>query len=337
MTSAGTVARGAGAVAPEDVAEVFAGVFDLGSVSIDDDFFALGGNSLLAKSLMIAIEKRFGVILALSSLLESSTPRQLCEVVNSALARTPGSCLMTVRAEGAGVPLFCLHGMDGHSTSSRQIASQPGWTRPVYALRLPGFLPGETVLTTVQDIAAHHLSEMRAVQPHGPYAIFGQCGAALIVLEMGQRLLKAGEPVAGLILADPLHFSEIDGRDVVPWIANEGMALALIQSRAAQGAVELAMAAEETPPETGEERRDLVSKIFRLALSAYVPKPLPGTALVISAGGRTDETFHPRRGMPRLLPNMERFVTGETHHDVFIPNAAMFEAVRAFLDKVAPA
>lgn len=65
--------------------DLFAGVLNLdgASLTVDDDFFDLGGTSLASLRLVMAIDQRCAVTLALSTLVDAPTPRLLARVVGA--------------------------------------------------------------------------------------------------------------------------------------------------------------------------------------------------------------------------------------------------------------
>jgi thioesterase domain-containing protein len=61
---------------------------------------------------------------------------------------------------------------------------------------------GEPIPATIEAMAAEHLAQIRALVPHGPYAIGGYCAGGFVAFEVAQRLRAAGECVADLVLVD---------------------------------------------------------------------------------------------------------------------------------------
>jgi thioesterase domain-containing protein/acyl carrier protein len=312
---------------------LFEGIFDTTSIGPDDDFFALGGDSLIATSLIAGIERDFDVIIPMSLLLERPTPRQLTESVGIRLARERNRCLIAVRKAGMGSPLFCVHGMNGYGTFPNILArALPD--RPVYTLRALGLMSGETPLTTVPEIAARYLSEVKATQPSGPYILFAHCATSMIAWEMVQQMIAAGDEVAGIAMADPLH-NDARG-EILPWLLQSGFQLAAARNRFAADAT---TAANDPDSEllNGKQRSEWVRRILRGAVGAYAPKPLSVPVLLMVAADREQVSLDPQRGLPHLALNLEALVTGRNHDAVLNEeSAATFEATRKFFDRVMP-
>jgi hypothetical protein len=75
-------------VAPEGnletlIAMIFATNFALDRVGADDDFFDLGGDSLLAEAVAVAISERIHGKFETSQLLEHGTPRAIAAVLKT--------------------------------------------------------------------------------------------------------------------------------------------------------------------------------------------------------------------------------------------------------------
>ena len=315
-----------------DVAAMFAQVFDVPTVGPNDDFFQMGGDSLMAESLILEIERRFGVIISIAALLESPTPRQLADVVTRTMANLPGRCLVPVAVSGRGTPIFCVHGMGGAPGYARKLAS--GTDRPIYGFRAEGLLAGELPRPNIAQMAKGYLREVRTVQPRGPYLLFGQCGAAMIAYEMAQQLVGEGETVAGLILADPTHKDQLLN-DFTPWLTTSGEALARTQKKFANQIAQALIAAAASAKLTGEDRWQLVRRVVRMAIAAYSPKPYSGPLLLLCSNERRDLILNPERGLPTLAPALE-VATIDADHIALFSSDESLTAIREFVDQMAP-
>ncbi|MEX0853931.1 MAG: phosphopantetheine-binding protein, partial [Bauldia sp.] len=314
------------------VLRLFRDIFgEIAEIESDSDFFELGGDSLMAESLMVAIEQALGVILSPAVLLEAPTPVKLAEAVERELGHERPRYLVSVQEEGYRLPLFCVHGMNGASTFPARIAVVAGRDRPVYAFRAVGLQRGEIPRTSVEEIAAGYVAELKCVRPTGPYLIFGQCGPAFVAYEMAQQLLRSGDAVAGLILGDPPVSTGI------AWLARDQATLGAIQAKARKTAEAAAQRARDNPDLPGPARTNIVGKSILGAVGAYVPRPFPGETLAVCSSRRAGLLTDPRRGLPSLLPRLTLIRVGRTHDDVFKSNVATtLAAIKAFVDRVSP-
>jgi len=164
-------------------------------VGVRDNFFELGGHSLLAVQVVSEIRKELGKILPLPAVLQSPTVEQLAEVL-SREGPIPECPSMMAQASGSRLPLFWV----GINTYLPRYLD-PDQT--VYGLVSQGEYWNPVIYDSVEELAAHHLEEIRAVQPEGPYLLGGFCFWGLVALEMAQQLFRQGEDVRLLCLVEP--------------------------------------------------------------------------------------------------------------------------------------
>ena len=171
------------------------GVADLG---VNDDFFELGGDSLMAVEMFARIQTEIGMELPLGALAQYPTIRGLAAVLNE--DRKPG-VLIALRTTGDQIPIFCVHGGTGNVASFPKLARALGEDQPFYALQWDG-LDGSPGTQGISSMAERYLREVRSIQPRGPYILFGQCVGGLIAHEMARMIVSAGDHVQLLVLFD---------------------------------------------------------------------------------------------------------------------------------------
>ncbi|NEP23194.1 alpha/beta fold hydrolase [Moorena sp. SIO3I6] len=201
-------------VAPRDdlerqLTKIWENVLGVKSISVTDNFYDLGGDSLLAVRLFAEIEKVFHKKLPLASLLTAPTVAQLANQLRQDQSAAPWSSVVPIQPNGSKPPLFCIHGAGGNILSFRDLARYLGSEQPFYGLQSLGLDGKQTPLTTVEDMARCYLQEIRTIQPKGPYFLSGYCFGGKIALEIAQLLCLDGETVALLALLEPspVHFS----------------------------------------------------------------------------------------------------------------------------------
>lgn len=173
--------------------------FKVGPIGVNENFFELGGDSLLAARLFAQMEKNFQVDLPLATLLEAPTVSRLARIISNRSSRLLGSSLIPIQSSGTKPPLFCVHGHMGEVFYCRNLSSALGADQPLYGLRSQG-LGGESPHRTVEQMASHYLKEIRRVQPQGPYLLSGFCLGGMVAFEMAKLLKAQGEEVALLVL-----------------------------------------------------------------------------------------------------------------------------------------
>jgi thioesterase domain-containing protein/acyl carrier protein len=182
----------------------------LEQVSLDDDFFDLGGNSLMGVELFSEIKKTYGLDFGLSTLFETRSVRQLAQHIRQESKANhpeprPWSPLVPIQPQGSRPPLFWLPGGYGTNVMQfREVSLLLGPDQPVYGFEAKMPEPDQE-LESIPERAAHFIREMRSLQPHGPYSLIGFCGGGYVAFEMAQQLLADGQKVAFLGIVECAH------------------------------------------------------------------------------------------------------------------------------------
>lgn len=164
-------------------------------IGIRNNFFELGGNSLLALTVMSRIERIYGKRLPVSRMFAGATVEYLASLLSDQRTQEIPSPLVEVHAGGSRTPFFFVHGeYGGGGFYCRELARHLGEEQPFYALQPPG-LDGQPLPPTIEAYAASYLECVRAFQPHGPYVLGGYCNGGLVAFEMAQQLQALGERV----------------------------------------------------------------------------------------------------------------------------------------------
>ena len=187
------------------VVECCEALLQRGAVGVQSSFFDIGGDSLLATQLVSRLKQRTGKTVPLRLLFEyprlADFAAQLEAVMAGAQLRAD-QCLVKIRQTGSKTPLFYVHPVGGTVSCYFPLARALGEEQPFHALQSHAMVDRESPLETVEQMAAHYLAEVRAVQPHGPYRLGGWSMGGFIAYEMARLLADAGETVAELTLID---------------------------------------------------------------------------------------------------------------------------------------
>jgi thioesterase domain-containing protein/acyl carrier protein len=185
-------------------------------VGLDDDFFDLGGHSLIAVRLFSKIKKTFRLDLGLSTLFEARTVRKLAVLIRqtgtpNASEEAAPTAVVPIREQGSRLPLFLISGLGGEVIGFDMLARCLGDDQPVFALQPQGLDGRSPYLTRVEDMAAYYLREIRNLQPHGPYCLAGYSFGGYVIFEMAQQLHVVGETVALLGFLDTIEWQYYEG------------------------------------------------------------------------------------------------------------------------------
>jgi thioesterase domain-containing protein len=104
-----------------------------------------------------------------------------------------GRSLVLLQEGGAAPPLFLVHDGDGETRLYHALARRLAGPRSIYGLHPERAGDVPIVHTTIEQMAAHYVAEIRSVRTHGPYLLGGLCAGGVVAFEMACQLEEAGE------------------------------------------------------------------------------------------------------------------------------------------------
>ena len=182
----------------------------LQTVGVRDNYFDLGGTSLLAVDLFAQVENLFGIALPLTALVEAPTIEELAAVVEG---KRVSESLVLLRKGGNKPAIFFVHDGDGETMLYRNLALRLDSDHPVYGLQPHGRRQHPILHTRIGDMAAHHIERMRLVQTQGPYFVGGMCAGGVIAYEIARQLQSQGEVIGMVALIDA---ADVQAEEI-PW------------------------------------------------------------------------------------------------------------------------
>jgi amino acid adenylation domain-containing protein len=357
----------AGSAAPqtpleEQLAAAFRELLGVPRVGIHDDFFELGGSSLLALRLAARLGPLVGRELSPHFLLEAPTVARLAALLEAEGAAVPAapeavaaaSCLVPLHGgDGGGNghrPLFLVHPVGGHVYFYRGLAAGLGGAVPVYGLRARGAVAGEEPLASVPEMAAHYLEELRRVTPAGPYRLGGSSMGGLVAYEMAQQLAAGGERVELLALLDTpvpgaLPSPPEDDAAILDYLLRGRLPLSLEELRRRSPEEQLEVVVREAresgllPPDldlAGARRLVNMVRAHFAALFAYQPRPYPGKLVFLRATERQrwDAAYPEREWIELAAGGVEVHLVPGNHVSMHHPPhlTALARTLRASLE-----
>lgn len=187
--------------AEQAIADIYAELLDVDVVGRDDDFFDLGGDSLLALQLLDKLERHFHQRLPLASLLETATVSGLAARLGPRPSPVSLRCVGAINPGRAGrAPLFFV----GSARYARVLAGELGPARPVYGFSVFGLQDGSGRVPRL-DVARQAerlVQEAEAAAPTGPICLAGYCVDSKVAYEAARRLRQRGREVPFVALID---------------------------------------------------------------------------------------------------------------------------------------
>ncbi|WP_029002383.1 non-ribosomal peptide synthetase [Azorhizobium doebereinerae] len=298
----------------------------------ESDFFALGGHSLLAVRLLGALERRFGLRLAMADLVDAPTPARLAlRLRPSGAPAAPALPGVRLLKAGQGEPLVLVHAAGGTTACYVPLVRLLETGRPVYGLDTPLLDPAQPERAwDVPSLAAHHLATLRRMNAAGGCDIAGWSLGGVIAYEMARQCRAAGEDGGLLVLIDsyaPDLLRALEGAGegesegemaeaaLLRAFARDGLGVAVADT-GLRNVADLALRPDVAGAigDTTPEQLEGLYRIFRTharAARSYRPAPFAGPALLYAAaGGHAD----PARGWDALLPDLSPVSIAGDHY-----------------------
>ncbi len=185
-------------------------------IEVDEEFFNIGGTSLIAAQLFGEIALRYKVRLPYTVILEAPTIRKLAAYIQTAYQDTQKSVLVDLKGGDKGI-LFLVHDGLGETLLYKNLVSRMPEGLGVYGIQ-PKTKPRIPMMhTDLRDMAEYYVGVMRHIQPHGPYLIGGLCAGGVIGYLMAEKLAELNESVHTVIVLDaaaphvedPIEFDQL--------------------------------------------------------------------------------------------------------------------------------
>ncbi len=205
------------------------------SINSDDDFFAMGGHSLIAAQLIAQLQKIFHIKLPLVRLFENPTIASLARYIDDyeqtmTEKNKPWSPIVPFQLSGKKSPIFIIPGgaaAEGELMNLVKLVHLLGKDRPIYGLRARGWDGKQPPYESVEAMATDFIRAMQKIQPHGPYLLVGECLGGRVMLEVTQQLNQQGETIERLFLIEPplyqghSSFSSLMMNIILPKLKNQ--------------------------------------------------------------------------------------------------------------------
>ncbi len=188
------------------LAAIWKDVLRVDAVGANDDFFNLGGHSLLLARLLRRIETEFGCRLSMASAFHASTLGAMAALLTNDASAAGSVRAVGLQPKGSKAPLFWLNDLP----TVRPLAAAMGTDRPFFSISLDALQEDELGnVPSLPEIARCYIRNIQAVRPHGPYRIGGWCTSGILAFEVATQLAASGAQVDRVILlhsANPVHF-----------------------------------------------------------------------------------------------------------------------------------
>jgi len=339
--------------AEKQLAAIWADILGRTQIGRHDNFFDLGGHSLMALRLMARVQAEMGRNLPLITLFRAPTVAEMAQQLAPDAPSAAWSSLEPLQPLGDRPPFYCVHGVTGDILWFTELAGLLApHAQPFYGLQARGLDGAQPPFDTLEAMAAYYLDAVLAHQPQGPYYLGGASFGGMVAYEMAQQLHARGLPVARLVMFDfapgfdqpqPLWQPRLALRFLqnLPHWFNDMTTLSPAQVTArARRKMRLGYQAaarrltgstgNNTPPAAADildyaaqlpdERKQLIDTHLR-AIRRYQPQPYPGRITFFRAQSRPLlRPDHPENGWRDLaLAGLDITIIPGSHEGIFRP------------------
>lgn len=316
------------------VADVYAKVLGLDQVGVEESFFDLGGDSLLAMPVIDGINKAFGTQLAVRTIFDAPSVRSISQQLGRA-----GSAVQVVPVEvfkrDAGVPLCCIHDGLGLSWSYRTLGKYLDC--PIIGINQIS-RDGDAPPGSIREMAASYADRLQALYPDGPYKLLGWSLGGVVAHELAIELRGRGCDVQRLVVLD----STFSGNRIVAASEATGESQILehilrinhVELPDQSGPITYRQAAELIHQQPSMAEHSLVPTELlefmtrslttnQSCLQHHAPRVFDGDMVIFSATRNEDDSHSSE------LARWRQYVTGDitthsvdcTHHEMMTPES----------------
>ncbi|MFE1595826.1 amino acid adenylation domain-containing protein [Nocardia sp. NPDC058705] len=274
----------------DTIREAMAAVLSVDEISVDDDFFAKGGHSLLAVRLIGRLT-RAGLPVVLDDVFAAPTPRNLAARIGAVDPTAPRPSdglaslgrrldpVLDLRTEGSAPPLFCIHQIGGTAWKYAPLARLLRAERPIIGLQMPQLTGREFDGRTLDDLARYYLTAIRRIQPQGPYHLLGYSLGGNLAHSVAAILEAEGEQVGYVGLLDSHPLSNLTDRAAATLADPAGMDALL---------PEIA----EYAPELAVVVRNAATELLRMVTRSESPRYTGPMSMYCADNGLEPERVH---------------------------------------------
>lgn len=311
------------------LSEIWSTLLGVDQINPDDDFFALGGHSVLVAALQQGVWSAFALRMSMAELFHKPTIRQQAELIREQKANkgslAPG--VFAVQTQGKRAPIFWIH------YASEGLATALGEDQPFISI----VLTAEDMISlgdepTLKAIAMFHMQKLLMTQPKGPYQIGGFCVGGVLAYEVACLLRGAGYEVSVLILVDAPNPSPSKLKRVWrygKWIAGRGGLGAISYTLGKRLEDQRGRVAKK-----GIKKNEMrtAQEMVQMAVFKYNPKRYEGKVVLIQASERLHMDLFPawqevvRKGLET------KYVEG--HHDDLMKDDSVQAVGKAVLESL---
>jgi len=281
------------------ILKVWKEVLKIEEISMNHNFFEIGGNSILAIRVASHIQQLFSKNISVTDIFKNSTINKLSKLIESPSKKLYESPIIPIREGNERPVLFLIHPSGGLAFCYAGLA--PYIATPIYGINNPNFTNPEQGFNSIEEMAKYYIKLIKRIQGKGPYYLGGWSFGGLVALEMSHQLTFEQEEVKRLILIDTSN-SEVTSQepkkcDKVKILRNE-----------------------EQDSYIPQELKDIMGRNHKACEFNYVLSKYQREVFLLRAGNLSDRALKDKVDSHGLLKYMNKLKVIDipgTHHSLF--------------------
>jgi amino acid adenylation domain-containing protein len=330
------------------IASLFAQILDVPVANRDDDFFELGGTSMMLAQLHTEARRQLGAELDLAQLVRCASVADVAALVRG--SRASRQLIVPLRDEGTAAPLFLVHGWHGQAHVTPGFLDAVPASHPVLSIQARGLVDGRQPHRSVQQMASEYLNAVRGLTPDDQLPILvGICAGGIIALEMASQARTALGVHVPVVLLDPpapphSRPAVERTRDLAAFYVGlmsprfgPARYVSARIARRLRTRAERNAAADSAAATVQSDAAIRVALWNGVALRRHKPATYDGPVQVIASNGRVSGPMWQRDGWPTVLTGPLSLVgVADEHMDSLSPaNPRFRRALRSSIESVA--
>ncbi|MEV0135522.1 thioesterase domain-containing protein [Dactylosporangium sp. NPDC050688] len=329
---------------------IWSDIVGVAEVGVHDNFFDVGGTSVMALQVLSRIKSEFGYDIPLAAVLQAPTIAGLAMLMRGS-ATTEPTPLVTIRHGGDEPPIFCFHPLGGSVARYFSLARLLGDRQPVYGLQALGLFDGALAQRSIPQMARTYAEQILRVQPRPPYRLVGYSLGGTIAFETARLLAQRGAAPPLVVLIDTEFTYPPFDTAQLPYTALADFALkvdvpdgafdGLDREQTLRAIFDVAVRQEVIGPDFPIARLESIYETVAGTLTAvaeYQPGPYSGPVVLIRSARETptDEGAPADLGWSTVAPAVRTHFVGLGHFVIMEAKGAARIAtmLRPYLDGV---
>lgn len=260
------------------ILNIFKRILKRNNIGIYDNFFNLGGNSLLAIELVLTINTELNSALSISDVFHCADTEQIAALINKdTLESRQYSPLFTLQGNSSDKHIICIHPAGGTAFCYLSLADSLGSSYIVYGIQSPGVEINDYKVLSLEHTAKEYVRLIIEKGIQSPYCLLGWSLGGVIAFEIASQMKVAGLEVANLFL--------LDSSPPTP------LALSSVTETPRDEFIKKLVRFNGVYPGINDEAINRYHSIYNgltMSLKSYHPKLVDCNTVLIKAGGQTN-------------------------------------------------